>query len=39
MRGRSLALRVAAVTAAASLGLALGPSVAEAASSPHWQVS
>lgn len=39
MRGRGLALRVAAVTAAASLGLALGPAGAEAASTPHWQVS
>jgi hypothetical protein len=39
MRGRGLVLRVAAVTAAASLALALGPTGAEAASAPHWQVS
>jgi hypothetical protein len=35
---RSLAIRLCAVTAAASLGLALGPAAAEAASSPHWQM-
>jgi hypothetical protein len=39
MRGRPLTLRVAAVTAAVGLGLALGPAGAEAASTPHWQVS
>jgi hypothetical protein len=39
MRGRSLTLRVAAVTAAVGLSLALGPAGAEAATTPHWQVS
>jgi hypothetical protein len=39
MRGRGLALRVAAVTAVAGLSVALGPAGAEAASTPHWQVS
>ena len=39
MGGRYLTLRVAAVTAAVGLGLALGSAGAEAASTPHWQVS
>jgi hypothetical protein len=36
---RGLTMRVAAVAAAASLGLAFGPAAAQAASSPHWQVA
>jgi hypothetical protein len=39
MRGRYLTLCVAAVTAAVGLSLALGSAGAEAASTPHWQVS
>jgi hypothetical protein len=40
MRGRSLALRVAAVTAAVGLSLAFGAAgAADAASTPQWQVS